>query len=69
MELPAGVCSTMMGNAGAVAGLVSGIAAADLSAAQLDTPGADIRETLLRTAAKTAMKAAEEIKESWQSIE
>lgn len=69
VELPAGVCSTMMGNAGAVAGLVSGIAAAGLSAAQLDTPGADIRENLLRTAAKTAMKAAEEIKESWQSIE
>lgn len=69
VELPVGVCSTMLGNAGALAGLVSGIAAAGLSAVQLDTPGADIRENLLKTTAKTAIKTVEEIKEFWQSIE
>ena len=65
-EIPDSVATTLMWNAGIVAGVAKALAAAGLSAADLDTPGRDIREQILTSAVNTAAAAARSLTEDWQ---
>ena len=69
VDIPEKVCLTLLWNSGAVAGLVSSIFEKNLTAAQLDTPDASLREALLSSAADSALKAAQNLREDWQAIE
>ena len=65
-EIPDSVATTLMWNAGIVAGIAKAIIAADLKADDLDTPGVEIREKIITSAIQTAAAAARNLKEDWQ---
>lgn len=66
--IPASTCTTMLWNAGAVAGVVAAIAERGLDATALENPGAEIREAILGAAALSANKAAKSLSHRWQKI-
>lgn len=69
VEVDSPYCRTMLWNAGAVAGMVSAIASAGMTIADLDTPGSEVRARLLEAAARSASSAVSVISHPWQAIE
>lgn len=63
-----GTNSTLLWNAGAVAGIVGAIAERELKPEALDAPGEDIRKAVLRAAVLSADNAARNLTEPWQKI-
>ncbi len=68
VEIPADICSTLIWNAGAAAGVVAMIAERDLDAKALEAPDAPTREAIIGAAARSAAQAAKAIAEQWQKI-
>jgi len=66
--ISAATSSTLLWNAGAVAGIVGAIAERDLKPEIFETPDEDLRKSLLTAAAKSAEKAAHGLTEPWQKI-
>ncbi len=62
------ICSTLLWNAGAVAGIVQTLAERHVAPDQLETPSADFRQALLEAAALSANARARDISEEWQLI-
>lgn len=68
VKIPAGVCSSLLWNAGAVAGAVAAIFERNLTPADLDTPGAGIREAICGAAAGKALQTARALTAEWQKV-
>jgi len=64
--IPGDVCLSMQWRAGAVAGLAAALVDVGLHAADLDAPGAGVRETLVNAAADMAAVADRSLAEGWQ---
>lgn len=64
-EIPEKICTSLTWNAGVVAGVVASIYEQRLTPADLDAPGPELRETILRAAVMSASRAADAIDESW----
>ncbi|MGN0218850.1 MAG: PfkB family carbohydrate kinase [Muribaculaceae bacterium] len=64
--IPADTCSTLLWNAGAVAGIVAALYACDVKAEDLDTPPEELRCKVITGAAKSAREAAAAITAEWQ---
>lgn len=62
------ICSTLLWNAGAVAGIVQTLAERHVAPDQLEAPAADFRQALLEAAALSANARARDISEEWQLI-
>lgn len=60
--------STLLWNAGAVAGIVGAIAERDVKPDTFETPDEDLRKAILTAAAMSAEKAARNLTEPWQKI-
>jgi len=63
-----GVCTSMMWNAGALAGIVGSIFRQNLTPADLDTPSADMREKILAAAAEASEQVALTLSQQWQTM-
>ncbi len=62
------ICSTLLWNAGAVAGIVQTLAERHVAPADLETPSADFRHAVLLAAALSADARARDISDEWQLI-
>lgn len=62
------ICSTLLWNAGAVAGIVQTLAERHVAPDQLEAPAADFRQALLEAAALSANARARDISDEWQLI-
>lgn len=67
-EIPASVASTLMWNPGVISGTVAEIFSRGLSAADLDTPTADLRQAILTAASREAIACAAELTLPWQQV-
>lgn len=65
-DLPAEACESMLWNSGVIAGVVASIFSQNLTPGQLDTPGAEVREKVLKMAADEALAAARSLEYEWQ---
>ena len=68
VDISAATSGTLLWNAGAVAGVVSAIAKADIKPSALDAPDETLRQAIITTAATTANNAAKELSQPWQKI-
>ena len=68
MGIPETTCTTMLWNAGAVAGVVAAIAERGLDSDALEKPDSAVREAILGAAALSADKAARGLCHRWQKI-
>lgn len=68
VAIPESTCTTMLWNAGAVAGVVAAIAERELDADALEKPGTSTREAILGAAALSANQAAQGLRHRWQKI-
>ncbi len=68
VEIPPRICSTLIWNSGAAAGITEAVAANGYTASDLEAPGDDIRRAILGAAAHSANEAAKSLTESWQAI-
>lgn len=66
--IPETTCTTMLWNAGAVAGVVTAIADRGLDSDALEKPDSAVREAILGAAALSADKAARGLCHRWQKI-
>jgi len=66
--ISAATSSTLIWNAGAVAGIVGAIAGRELKPEDFETPAEDLRKAILSAAVMSAGKAALNLTESWQKI-
>ncbi len=62
-------CRTLLWNAGALAGVVDALVAADVSAAALEEPGEDLRRKVLASAVRAADEAYASASAPWQHCE
>ncbi len=69
VRIPADVCSSLLWNAGAVAGAIASIAEKSLTVDSFDDPGAEIREAIVGAAASTAKAVADTLSHDWQKVE
>jgi fructokinase len=65
-EIPGEVCGSLIWNAGALAGVVEALVAADAGREILDEPPAGVREDILRHAVEAASDAAASLSAPWQ---
>lgn len=68
VAIPESTCTTMLWNAGAVAGVVAAIAERELDADALEKPETSTREAILGAAALSANQAAQGLRHRWQKI-
>lgn len=68
VDIPADICSTLIWNAGAAAGVVSAIAERNLCVDAFEAPDAATREAIIGAAARSANDAASRIAAKWQKI-
>lgn len=68
VSIPAKTCRTLLWNAGAVAGAVGALAEHVIARETLETPAAELRETILGAAAICANTTAADLTQPWQSI-
>lgn len=68
VDIPAGICRTMMWNSGAVAGVVASIMEQNLTPDDLEHPSVSAREAILGAAARQAALTAKDLDTSWQMI-
>lgn len=68
VEITEEICTSMMWNAGAVAGAVDAIYCDDDAAAHLEAPDDDFRRAVLSKAAMTANNAAKNLSADWQKL-
>lgn len=68
VEIPPRICSTLIWNSGAAAGITEAVAANAYTAADLEAPADDIRRAILGAAAHSANEAAKSLTEDWQAI-
>lgn len=68
VAIPESTCTTMLWNAGAVAGVVAAIAERELDAGALENPETSTREAILGAAALSANQAAQGLRHRWQKI-
>lgn len=69
VRIPADACSSLLWNAGVVAGAVAAIARQDLTVDSFEEPSAGIRETIAGNAASTARSVADTLTQEWQKVE
>ncbi len=66
--ISASTSSTLLWNAGAVAGIAGAIARRELKPASFDSPDEELRQALLSAAALSANDAAKDLSQDWQRI-
>lgn len=68
VEITEDICSSMMWNAGVVAGAVEALFREENALAKLDSPDEEFRRAVLGQAAITAEKASHDLTEDWQKF-
>lgn len=68
VEIPPRICSTLVWNSGAAAGIAEAVAINGYNAEALEAPADEIRRVILGAAAKSANQAAQGLTEDWQAI-
>lgn len=68
IDIPETVCETMTWNAGVLAGVAGYIFENDITPERLNAPEADLRESILTAAAKSATLASRALTEEWQKL-